>query len=390
MSNGAGTHWRFLIIEDNSEIARQLQEAVPGFVDAPDSAEAEVVATFDEAAELMKVARYDLLILDLKDDSDTDPAAETDPAGLRIFEELKHTRFVPVVFYTALAHKVRDQQTSFVRVVEKTESIARVKEEVKRVLTTQLPALARKVEDVQRAYMWDFVSTHWKEFESAHEQADLAYLLARRLALALEGEARRLARKFAGGTIPLADPANVHPMEMYVRPPVGKNRLAGDILRGVVSGVDAHWVVLTPSCDFEQQGRLHHVLLAQCLPLSGEPEYSAWKQNPSAQAATLRALIGDNRQNAQSERFKYLPGTFFLPDMVVDFQRLKAVPPDRIANLEVIASLDSPFAEAVLARFVRYFGRLGTPDIDKNVVLNRLQALLSRSASGQSTAPPTS
>jgi CheY-like chemotaxis protein len=383
-----GINWRFLVVEDNEIIANQLLEAISSFVDSPDTAEADLCRTFKDATERLKQDRYDLIILDLKDDGNAFHATDDDPAGLKVFEELKKTRFVPVVFYTAHAEWVRDMQTSFVRVVEKTEGTEKVKDEVRRVLATQLPALTKEVEEIQRSYMWDFVSTHWKEFDTAHEQADVAYLLARRLALSLQQEARRMARKMAGRSVPLADPKNIHPMEMYVRPPVGKNRIAGDILKGMVDGETGHWLVLTPSCDFEQAGRLNRVLLAQCVPLSEEPEYAAWKANPNTNAGPLKAMIGDNRSDAQSERFKFLPGTFFLPDSIIDFQKLRTVLPDELKNLEVIASLDSPFAEAVLARFSRYFGRLGTPDIDKNVVINRLQAVAARSAPGQAP-PPT-
>jgi CheY-like chemotaxis protein len=365
-----GTNWRFLVVEDNETIANQLLEIIPSFVDSHDTAEADLCKTFKDATERLKQDRYDLIILDLKDDGNAYHATEDDPAGLKVFEELKKTRFVPVVFYTAHAEWVRGVQTSFVRVVEKTETTERVKEEVRRVLATQLPALTRK------------------EFDTAHEQADVAYLLARRLALSLQREARRMARKMAGKSVPLADPKNIHPMEMYVRPPVGKNRIAGDILKGVVGGETGHWLVLTPSCDFEQAGRLNRVLLAQCVPLSEEPEYAAWKANPTANSAPLKAMIGDNREDAQSERFKFLPGTFFLPDSIVDFQKLRTVSPDELKTLEVIASLDSPFAEAVLARFSRYFGRLGTPDIDKNVVINRLHAIATRGPAGQAAPPP--
>lgn len=215
-----GTNWKFLIIEDKEVFARELLEALPGFVDAPDSAEAEVFDTFKKAIKRMMETRFDVLILDLKDDSDIGLEADSNPAGLEIFETLKRTRFVPVVFYTALAHKVRSQQTSFVRVVEKTKGIGRVKEEVRRVLATKLPALTRQVEELQRSYMWDFVNVHWKEFDTAHEQADLAYLLARRLALSLQKEARRMAGQIVGKSVPLADPNNIHPMEMYVPPPI--------------------------------------------------------------------------------------------------------------------------------------------------------------------------
>ena len=394
MSNGqTGIKWRFLIVEDEADTVRQLKEITSACVDSPDEVDVDVCSTFAEAAGRLRTERFDLLILDLKDDSDFSLKADSDPAGLAVFAELKKTRFVPVVFYTALARLVSSEQNSFVRVVEKTDGVTRVREEVRRVLATQLPSLTRHMEELQRSYMWDFVSTHWREFESSHEQADLAYLLARRLALILQREARRMAKKMAGGNVPMADPKNIHPMEMYVRPSVSSTRLAGDILKGTVGSESAHWLVLTPSCDFEQPSRLYSVLLAKCIPLSELPEYINWAASPGTNEGSLKAMIGDNRKDVQSERFKFLPGTYFFPDSIVDFQMLRAVPPAIANELEVIASLDSPFAEAVLARFSRYFGRLGTPDLDKNVVINRLQSALPQvpvppQAPGPVPAPP--
>ena len=382
MSNGVRTRWRFLVIEDKTDIAAQLSEACPEFV-TPDIAEVSICPKFRDALSVLESQRFDLLIIDLKDDSSNLPDEENLP-GLQAYEEIKKRRFVPVVFYTALPKYVMQEQNAFVRVVEKSAGLGKLREEVRRVMDTKLPALTRHLENEEREYMWDFVSKHWREFESPHDQADLAYLLARRLALSLQGMARKLARKLAGEDVPLADPLNIHPMEMYVRPPISKKRLAGDILHGEVAGVTSHWLVLTPSCDFEHAGRLQNVLLAQCVLLAGEPEFTNWRQDQATHVGALRGLIGDNRPATQSERYKFLPGTFFLPDLVVDFQRLRAVAPADIATLEAIASLDSPFAEAVLSRFARYFGRLGTPDVDKNVVLSRLQAVLPPSPAGES------
>ena len=50
------------------------------------------------------------------------------------------------------------------------------------------------------------------------------------------------------------------------------------------------------------------------------------------------------------------------------------LPCDELNDLDRLASLDSPFAEAVLARFTRYFGRLGTPDLDVDFVLSNLES----------------
>jgi hypothetical protein len=44
----------------------------------------------------------------------------------------------------------------------------------------------------------------------------------------------------------------------------------------------------------------------------------------------------------------------------VDLQQLVTLARAQMDSFEHLASLDSPFAEALLARFARYFGRLGT------------------------------
>jgi len=151
MSNGAGIEWRFLVVEDRDDFVRQLREVLPTCVDPPDTVTVDVHSTFSEAVEQLKHEKYDVIILDLKDDASSSVDAEEHPAGLKVFEELKKTRFTPVVFYTALAHKVRSEQTSFVRVVEKTESILRVKEEVKRVLEVE-SASYKTPERVERSF----------------------------------------------------------------------------------------------------------------------------------------------------------------------------------------------------------------------------------------------
>jgi CheY-like chemotaxis protein len=398
MSNGdTGIAWRFLVIEDNEVTARQLQESIPGFIDPPDSAEAEIVPTFDEAEKRMKCGKYDLLILDLKDDRTTTLEADESPIGLEIFEKLKKTRFVPIIFYTALAHKVRSQQTSFIRVVEKTEGIIRVREEVQRVLATRLPTLVRKLEDQQRAYMWDFVNEHWAEFESPHEQADLAYLLARRLARSLEGLAEKLAASVGEAAGSSAKEIKAHPMTMYIKPPIESKFFAGDILLEKNAATENYWIVLTPSCDFAND-KVKHVVLAKCEKLEEQKEYKDWvtSTTETSKKEKLENLIGDNRQGKdvsvglQPERFKFLPGTFFLPNLLVDFQQLRSVSLETLKTFEQITTLDSPFAEAMLARFARYFGRLGTPAIDKKVVLDRLQATLAKSAAGQADPPAAS
>lgn len=374
------TEWRFLIVEDKDDIAEQILDALPHFVPLPDTAVAERRGNFNDALKLLSREKFDILILDLKDDQQVGLEAEDVSAGMAVFEELKKIRFAPVVFYTAHPHKVRKLQTEFVRVVEKTEGVEKLIAEVQSVLSTRLPELSRYVENLQREYLWDFVSEHWTEFSNQHQKVDLAYLMAGRLASTLRLQAGDFAKRAGGLPADVPTGTNVHPMQMYVYPTVPQIQ-GGDLVKESTESETSLWLVLTPTCDLVQ-GKAEEVLLAKCLALKDTPEYKNWVESP-AKTDELHALVGDNRKAAkggpkkvQADRFKYLPGTFFVDDCIVDFQALKSVSIEKLTAFERVATLDSPFAEAVLARFTRYFARLGTPDIEKVSVVARLTALL--------------
>ena len=107
------------------------------------------------------------------------------------------------------------------------------------------------------------------------------------------------------------------------------------------------------------------VLFARCLLLIEQPEFQKWREGQpqlTKTPAEIEALLRNNRRGKgiQPDRFHFLPGAITLPDVIVDFQQLAVLPWSRVDDLERLASLDSPFAEAVLSRFARYFGRLGT------------------------------
>lgn len=403
MSNPTPIKWRFLIVEDKPDIVSQVEKVCADLV-APNLAETEVCQKFKDAIPRLDSRRYDVLVIDLKDDSSELPEDENLP-GLEVFAAVKERRFVPVVFYTALPKHVRPMQNAFVRVVEKGPGVAQLRAEIAGIFATGLPALSRHLEDEQRGYMWDFVSTHWREMEEAHDRVDLVYLLARRLARSLQRDA---VRKFLNnGSVPghvaKSTPSDetapngssseeqdadvVHPIELYIHPGDPEHRFACDIVKEATT--NQHWMILTPSCDFEQNNA-DHVLLAKCELLSARKEYNKWAGKLDKPDLNVTDKFTRLVQDRQLERFKFLPSTFFLPNLLVDFQQLRSVPIGQLTNFTPIASLDSPFAEATLARFARYFGRLGTPDLDAVTVLDRLTATLTKAAataSGPTTAP---
>lgn len=383
--------WQVLFVDDDADICRQVKEFLEGetIANPEDRLQVEVLTDFDGALQMLEAHRFDLLILDVRlGPHDVNQAEE---AGIMTLQAIRGRRFVPVVFYTGLPNLVRDLEMHVVRVIEKTEGFGRLLEVVRDIFATRLPAVNRALiqhlETVQRDYMWDFVATHWNRFGDTPDRTALAYLLARRLAMSLSGPGiRQLARDLGDPTGIATFEGQVHPMRYYVMPPIEPAPLAGDLYHGQIGNQTGYWILLTPSCDLVAgREKAERVLLTHCSPLSEQPEYKAWLDHlpqPSRTIDTkLRALLRDNRENNQPERFYFLPGALTLPDLVVDFQALVTLPREQMDSLERLASLDSPFAEALLARFARYFGRLGTPDLDLDVIVNRLRSLADGGAS---------
>lgn len=371
--------WRILAIDDEEEVCTEIKEFLEGerIAREDDACKVESLTNFPAALAKLEAERFDLVILDVRVGSQEvavpDPGAE---AGRELLEQIKARRFVPVVFYTALPNQVRDLEGDLVRVVTKGgASLGNLLEAVRAVFASGLPdvnrALLRHVEYVQRDWMWKFVVPNWAQLAVSEDRRSLAYLLARRLAMSLSVDGIDALVAGLGGAAATAESRGVHPVQYYLLPPVMETHMAGDLLR---EGENAYYVVLTPACDLVQ-GKAEHVLLAKCLDLRSQPEYKNWREQASGTTRDkLLRLLKNNREPGQKERFHFLPGAMTIPGLVVDFQQLVTVPFAEIGGrFARLASLDSPFAEALLARFGLYFGRLGTPDLDFDQILASLQ-----------------
>jgi len=372
--------WRVLVVDDEEEICREVKEHLEGEAIARvgDSCKVDSLTAFPAALAKLEAERFDLVILDVRVGSQEAaiPAPEAE-AGRRLLEDIKARRYVPVVFYTALPNQVRDLESDLVRVVTKGgSSLANLLEAVRAVFATGLPdvnrALLRHIENVQRDYMWKFVVPNWGALSGTEDRRSLAYLLARRLAMSLSIDGIDDLVASLGGAAEAVESKGIHPVQYYLLPPIMETLMAGDLLRG---NENTYYVILTPSCDFVQ-GKAEHVLLAKCLNLQSQPEYRNWREQGSkATQDRLLKLFKNNREPGQSERFHFLPGAMTIPGLVVDFQQLLATPRAEVEGgiFERLASLDSPFAEALVARFGLYFGRLGTPDLDLDQILENLR-----------------
>ncbi len=389
----AAIEWQVLYVDDDPDFCSQ----VVGYLDGETVGgsggvlRVQAISDFNSALIELESRRIDVLILDVRvgpydeyTEEDTKPEDEAGlvEEGVRVLNAVRQRRFVPIVFYTGLDYKVRDLESPVVRVVEKSKGVEELFESVKEIFSSALPqtnrALVHHLENVQRDYMWGFVAAQWDRFGSNADRTALAYLLAKRLAISLSGSGiQQLASDLGDDSGTFTEDERVHPMLYYLIPPVEASPLAGDLYLGTINEKNGYWILITPSCDMVGgREKADHMLFARCSPLEGYSEFKAWEEgqpHPSSTAVRrLASLLRNNRQDGQSERFYFLPGALTLPDLVADFQDLVTLPRDSASSLERTASLDSPFAEAFIARFSRYFGRLGTPDLDVDSVISRL------------------
>ena len=408
--------WQILVVEDNPTVGEQVRKhiaqlALPGS-DVPPVVT--LIASFDEALDFLRAHHVDVLVLDVRDQNRTESIEQFDEngsdltdadVGTDVYQQVRASRFVPTVFFTGLPQFVRHLVTEdapFVAVVDKNGAVDPFDELTDRVcdiLSSEFPAIHRAllwhVDVVVRDFMVDFVEKNWPQLAAPPRKGDLAHLLLRRLALSLGSGGAVLRAQLDGVEgVDFGEQEVVHPMRMYVTPPVG-DFTTGDLLVGprippqpesaeANNGHASTWyVVLTPACDLVTGRRkADFFVLVECLPLGSEPELAAWRAAAAADPESsetkkaeraLRRLMRNNPEDKQKDRFIYLPAAWTIPDLLVDLQRTVHLPFHEHTEYDRVATLDSPYAEALVATFGRYLGRLGTPDLDLDEPLERLR-----------------
>lgn len=395
--------WRILVVDDNWDIAEQTAESL-GMAPvsaAGEMAEAEFETDFDQALLRLNEEHFDLLVLDVRDQSrtgesegpyeDTGTDVTAADVGLEVFAKVRARTFVPIIFFTALPNLVAGEDfpgAPFVSVVPKNQD-EKLRPCVHAVFDSSLPsihrALREHVNQIVRDFMVEFVEKHWSDLSSPPRKGDLAHMLLRRLALSLADGGEVLSGRLSAEKVEL-HPQCVHPMRYYIVPVVG-SWTTGDLITGprVGSPSDTCWyVVLTPACDLvETHLKADYVVLIECVLLHQREEFTKFTatrpaagEQPSGSAKTaerkLRRLM-ENNADGQRDRTVYLPAAWEVPDLIVDFQRIVSVPYNDLGDYRRVATLDSPYAESIVEKCGRYLGRLGTPDLDVDVPFNRLR-----------------
>lgn len=349
---------RVLIIEDQRELAEYVSKVIIDYFEDSEGIDIDVSIAndFDEGFQQVRDGRSDVVVLDVRRDK-TDTVPQDDTAGHDGFLEITKAKFIPIVFWTALPEKVIDEEKPPLITVVPKDDYTKLPGAIKAAVESRALATINEIEqhvtEVLIEHMWSELAPHWAEYTENGGAADIAQVLLSRLARILDDK-----RELTSAS---------RPSHRYVYPPVSARYTPGDILR---SKDDTWWVTLTPACDFAQN-KVEFVLIARADPLKSNKRYRDWdnRQSNNAWKELERHVL-----KATQGRYYYLPAFRDLPDLVVDLEHVRAVPLDELGSMTAVASLVSPFSEALLVQHSQFRGRIGVPDLAIDLVKDRLES----------------
>ena len=351
---------RILVVEDNAEVAEvvqmRLQEELGAHVD--------IETSFDAAAQRIHELQPELLILDLLEG----PESEGHLSGeAKVRARLEY--FVPLVVYSAADRPFPNGP--FETFVSKggDNALDQVVECV-RTFSPHVEALRDVHGDIHKtamAVLRDAAGPIW----------DLETDPAKRTQLLVRTARRRVAAMMDVSVI--APDAPLLPWEKYIYPALGDDLLTGDILKQ--EGADetrpeSFRLVLTPSCDLVTRGgrnpKVTSVLSARCVPMADYLQVCQVSKAKLKTDGSTQRELGRLLTQPQSSGFVALPGySNVLPQMAVRLRDLellaltdRGLQDSNGARFERVASVDSPFREAITWAYLQIAGRPGVPDRD--------------------------
>ena len=375
---------RILYIEDDKDNREELIDLLSGWVINECKITIEGEELFEIAARRICEEGFHMVILDLYKGRAGDSG---EMLGLTTLGDVKSKIFVPIIFYSGNTAAVSNLKSQVVGVATKGDGgINELKDEIDRLTSHGLPFINENIHAFIngkiKEYFWGTIQENNTKFKPDDNDHSLGYLLLRNICNSLS---RDNIYKILEDDSIAED--KVHPMEFYIYPRDAESEYeTGDILKNNES--NDVYVILTPSCDFVGRAgkgrKVNYVLLAHTTLLTDIPDFSKYleyknKVNKSEEdiskenkyKGNLKQLIQSRGNN--NERYFFLPSTPFIDNRVIDFQnKIMVVYDDLKTKYTRLAKLDSPYAQAMSTRFIRYYNRIGFPDLDADYVLARI------------------
>jgi DNA-binding NarL/FixJ family response regulator len=380
-STGEANGWTVLLVEDNPTTRQEIMDYFSRVKIDGKPLIFHEISEWRDAFMLIRERKADLVILDIYRG---EAKSGGEKVGERVLKQIQISGFVAVVLYTNLPEGLEDSVNEFVKLVPKTAGLKELHKTVESVFATKIPQIHREiVNQMDRSlssYMWGFVVDQWNILKEIADKPEFLRLLIQRLAISMmrEGIDSAVDAVFGQAQRESNPEGKIHPAEMYIKPPIGPDPLLGDIRVRVGDNANEYLVVVWPSCDMVSVGdrspKTDKVLCVRAGLFDDAKEAAEYREAKSKNnEKRLIKLMMNNRDSniGQADQFHYLPGICDFPDLLVDFQDTKPMNLEELKGLRCVATIASPFAESLASRFMRYIGRLGTPDLDIALLLQR-------------------
>jgi CTP synthase len=317
--------------------------------------------TFDDYTEYLSFFNIDLIILDIRKGQVGD-----DEPGYKIIDEIWEIAFCPIIVFSAIAEQIYPNEHSenyFIKKVEKGSG------EIKRLIdaVNELSGYVEHKKETSKLLSFHISETYKEAFPlilsnlsdpDAKETQDIFNrLIRRRIAAALDES---------------VDFSPIKSWEIYLVPPINKQLLAADVLlkkNEDKNKAESYKVILSPSCDLQNDETkdrkpLEKVLVVSCISIK---QYLRIKDlSKVTPKEEFRDVLPKLLSNTGSERFIPLPGLKgFIPNMACDFKNLETIAYENIGKDKEylrVASIDSPFREAIIWAYMQINCRPGLPD----------------------------
>lgn len=361
---------KILYIDDDATHREDLKELLSDEIINGFAIRIDCEESFDKAVGRSK--QYHLAILDLFEGN---PQNGHD-VGSNVFEKIKNTFFIPVIFYSGNTRNVASLKSQIVGVATKGDGgVDELKSEIERLTKHNIPFLRNNVhayvEQEFKKYFWDVIQKENDKFTPDADDFSLGYMLLRNFADSLSKE--NIKSIIGDGKI---NSDKVHPMEFYIYPVDTHSEYKnGDIL---IKNDDV-FIIITPSCDMvKRQGgmKAERILLAETNLVEKSLFYKKYlkaKEEHDQDIDIYKENFVRFIESRCGDRYFFLPKTPFIQNRYIDFQHLSLIAPKELSSYTKIAKLDNPFAQSMTANFIRYYNRIGFPDIDADYVINNLE-----------------
>ena len=319
-----------------------------------------IACGFDNYEQYLSSYIIDLIILDLSNDQ----TRNTEPGDL-LLEKIWNFSFCPIVIFSAFAdenYHYEHDDNCFIKTVLKGSG------EIKRLISA-INELLNFIE--HKNEIIKLLNFHISEIYKSVFPSMLQIIDSSDTRKNQDIFNRLVRRRIAAAVDESVSFSPLKAWEIYLYPSIGKQLLTGDILLDKSKDKDkpeSYRVILSPSCDLQydestERKPLSKILVASCVNIK---QYLNTKVSTSQSKEQFTQLLTKFLSNTSTERYLPLPGLKnILPHMACDFKQLEMVAYEKIGDgndFLRIASIDSPFREAIIWAFMHINCRPGLPD----------------------------